>query len=64
MTTGAVSEVVAQVEAQLSAFWAATADEGGSVKARASTMNFVAVIATAEVPRVRAGIETLPETRS
>jgi glucose-6-phosphate dehydrogenase assembly protein OpcA len=64
VTTGAVSEVVAQVEAQLGAFWAATADEGGGVKARASTMNFVAVSATAEVPHMREGIENLAETRA
>jgi glucose-6-phosphate dehydrogenase assembly protein OpcA len=64
VTTGAVSEVVSQVEAQLGAFWAATADEHGCVKARASTMNFVAVSSTAEVPRLREGIETLAETRA
>ncbi len=64
MTTGAVSEVVAQVEAQLSAFWAATADESGAIKARASTMNFVAVSAPAEVPHMRAAIESLAETRA
>lgn len=64
MTTGSVSEVVSKVEAQLSAFWAATADEQGHIKARAATMNFIAVSAPAEVDAQRAAVEDLAQTRA
>ena len=63
-TTGAVSEAVSKIEAQLSAFWAATTDESGATKARAATMNFVVVCATGEVESARAGIEELAQTRA
>ncbi len=63
-TSGAVSEAVSEIEAQLAAFWAATTDESGATKARAATMNFVVVCAPAEVESVRAGIEDLAQTRA
>ncbi len=53
-TSGAVSEAVSRVESQLSAFWAASADETGALKARAATMNFVAVSVPSEVESLRA----------
>ena len=64
MSNGAVSEVVAKVEAELSAFWAASADDGGQPKARAATMNFIAVSVPAEVDRLRASVEDLAQTRA
>ena len=63
-TTGALSEAVAKVEAELSAFWAATADAEGHMKARAATMNFVAVSTPAEVDALRATVEVLAQTRA
>ncbi len=63
-TSGAVSEAVSKVEAQLAAFWAASADESGKPKARAATMNFVVVSAPAEVERLRKDIEGLAHTRA
>jgi hypothetical protein len=63
-TTGAVSEAVSKVEAQLSAFWAASTGEDGAPKARAATMNFVVVSAPAEVERLRGDIEELAHTRA
>jgi glucose-6-phosphate dehydrogenase assembly protein OpcA len=64
VNTGAVSEAVAKAEAELSAFWSAAKDEGGTPKARAATLNFVAVSGTAEVEALRAGIEDLAHTRA
>ncbi|MFT3769878.1 MAG: glucose-6-phosphate dehydrogenase assembly protein OpcA [Minicystis sp.] len=64
MTTGAVSECVSKVEAELSAFWAASVDEQGHPKARAATMNFVAVSVPAEVDHLRAAVEDLATTRA
>jgi glucose-6-phosphate dehydrogenase assembly protein OpcA len=63
-TSGAVSEAVSRVESQLSAFWAASADETGALKARAATMNFVAVSVPSEVESLRASIEDLAHTRA
>jgi len=63
-TTGAVSEAVSKIEAQLAAFWAATTDESGATKARAATMNFVVVCATGEVECMRTAIEDLAQTRA
>jgi glucose-6-phosphate dehydrogenase assembly protein OpcA len=63
-TSGALSEAVARVEAELGAFWAATTDENGATKARAATMNFVVVSAPAEVAVLRAAIEDLAQTRA
>lgn len=62
--SGAVSEAVARVEAQLSAFWSATAAEDGRPKARAATMNFIAISAPAEVEALRAAVEDLAHTRA
>lgn len=64
MTTGAVSEAVSKVEAQLSAFWAANADAEGHRKARAATMNFVAITAPSDVAGFRAAVEDLAQTRA
>jgi glucose-6-phosphate dehydrogenase assembly protein OpcA len=64
VTTGAVSETVSKVEAELSAFWASTADEDGHRKARAATMNFVAVAAPSDVDGFRAAVEDLAQTRA
>jgi glucose-6-phosphate dehydrogenase assembly protein OpcA len=64
VTSGAVSEAVARVEAQLAAFWSATTDEEGRMKARASTMNFVAVGTPQEHDALRASIEDLAQTRA
>ncbi len=64
VTSGAVSEAVSKVEAQLSAFWAATTDESGAPKARAATMNFAAVSVPSEVAGLRAAIEDLAQTRA
>lgn len=64
MTTGAVSEAVSKAEAELLAFWTAAGDEGGAPKARAATLNFVAVCAAIEVEGLRAGIEDLASTRA
>jgi glucose-6-phosphate dehydrogenase assembly protein OpcA len=63
-TTGALSEAVAKIESELSAFWAATADAEGHMKARAATMNFIAVGNTAEVDALRATVEILAQTRA
>src|SRR6185437_6829462 len=62
-TSGAVSEAVARVEADLAAQWAA-ANETGSPKARAATMNFVVACTLAEVEGLRASIEVLAQTRA
>jgi glucose-6-phosphate dehydrogenase assembly protein OpcA len=64
VTTGTVSEAVSRVEAELSAFWSAAADEQGHLKARAATMNFVAVSAPGEVDAIRAAVEDLAHTRA
>jgi glucose-6-phosphate dehydrogenase assembly protein OpcA len=64
VTSGAVSDAVAKVEAQLSAFWSATTDEEGRMKARASTMNFIAVGPPAECDALRASVEDLAQTRA
>jgi glucose-6-phosphate dehydrogenase assembly protein OpcA len=64
VNTGAVSEAVTAVEAQLSAFWSATTDESGATKARAATMNFVVASAPGEVEGLRAAIEDLAQTRA
>lgn len=66
MTTpgsGAVSEAVSRVEAELNAFWSA-ASQGSEPKARASTMNFVTIGGTAEIDHLRDEIETLAQTRA
>jgi glucose-6-phosphate dehydrogenase assembly protein OpcA len=63
-TTGAVSEAVSHVEAELAAFWAATASEDGRTKARAATMNFIVACTLAEVEGLRAAIEDLAQTRA
>ena len=63
MNSGAVSEAVAKAEAELVAFWA-TANEAEEPKARASTMNFVALGAPSEVERLRAQVEELAHTRA
>jgi glucose-6-phosphate dehydrogenase assembly protein OpcA len=59
-----VSEAVSRVEAQLAAFWSATADESGALKARATTMNFVVASVPSEVDAVRSAIEDLSQTRA
>jgi len=64
VTSGAVSESVAQVEAELSAFWSANTDEQGHLKARAATMNFVAVSTPADTDAQRAAVEELAGTRA
>lgn len=61
--SGAVSEAVSRVEAELNAFWSA-ANEGDEPKARASTMNFVVIGGTAEVDHLRDEVETLSQTRA
>jgi glucose-6-phosphate dehydrogenase assembly protein OpcA len=61
--SGAVSEAVAKVEAQLHAFWSA-ANEGAEPKARASTMNFVALGTPSEREQLRTEIEDLAQTRA
>lgn len=63
-STGALSEAVAKVEAELSAFWAATQDAEGHPKARAATMNFIAVSTPNEVDALRAAIEDLATVRA
>lgn len=63
-TTGALSEAVAKVEADLSAFWSAAAAAQPETCARAATMNFVAVSAPAEVDGIRGAIEDLAHTRA
>jgi glucose-6-phosphate dehydrogenase assembly protein OpcA len=62
--SGALSEAVAKVDAQLTQFWTAAADETGATKARAATMNFVAVSAPSEVDGLRGAIEDLAQTRA
>lgn len=64
MSSGAVSEAVAKVEAELATFWAATTDESGVTKARAATMNFVVASVPAEVQHLRTDIEDLAQTRA
>ena len=61
--SGAVSEAVARVEAELNAFWS-TASVGDEPKARASTMNFVVIGGTAATDHLRDEIETLSHTRA
>ncbi len=61
--SGAVSEAVSRVEAELNAFWSA-ASQGSEPKARASTMNFVVVGAPTEKDALRDEIETLSATRA
>lgn len=61
--SGAVSEAVSRVEAELNAFWSA-ANEGAEPKARASTMNFVVIGGTAATDHLREEIETLSHTRA
>ena len=61
--SGAVSEAVSRVEAELNAFWSA-ASQGDEPKARASTMNFVVVGGTAGMDQLRDEIETLSQTRA
>jgi glucose-6-phosphate dehydrogenase assembly protein OpcA len=63
VTQANVREAVAKVEAQLHAFWAAS-NEGGEPKARASTMNFVAVGTPGEKEQLRLEIEELAQTRA
>ena len=61
--SGAVSEAVSRIEAELNAFWSA-ANEGDKPKARASTMNFVVIGGPAETDHLRDEIETLSQTRA
>jgi glucose-6-phosphate dehydrogenase assembly protein OpcA len=61
--SGAVSEAVSRVEAELGAFWSA-ASQGDEPKARASTMNFVVIGGTAAMDHLREEIETLSQTRA
>ena len=61
--SGAVSEAVSRVEAELNAFWSA-ASVGDEPKARASTMNFVVIGGTAATDHLRDEIETLSHTRA
>ena len=61
--SGAVSEAVSRIEAELNAFWSA-ANEGDQPKARASTMNFVVIGGPAETDHLRDEIETLSQTRA
>ncbi len=61
--SGAVSEAVSRIEAELNAFWSA-ANEGDEPKARASTMNFVVLGGAAETAHLRDEIETLAQTRA
>jgi glucose-6-phosphate dehydrogenase assembly protein OpcA len=61
--SGAVSEAVTRVEAELNAFWLA-ASQGDEPKARASTMNFVVIGGTAETDHLRDEIEILSQTRA
>lgn len=63
MSSGAVSEAVSHVEAELNTFWSHASDEGES-KARAATMNFVAVGAPSQVEKLRADVSSLAETRA
>lgn len=63
MSASNVREAVAKVEAQLHAFWSAS-NEGGEPKARASTMNFVAVGTPGEKEQLRSDIEELAQTRA
>jgi glucose-6-phosphate dehydrogenase assembly protein OpcA len=61
--SGAVSEAVSRIEAELNAFWSA-ANQGDQPKARASTMNFVVLGGAAETDHLRDEIETLAQTRA
>ncbi len=61
---GAVSEAVAKVDQQLQAFWSTNTDEAGNTKARAATMNFVALSASSEADGVRERIDELAQTRA
>jgi glucose-6-phosphate dehydrogenase assembly protein OpcA len=61
--SGAVSEAVSRVEAELNAFWSA-ASQGDEPKARASTMNFVVIGGPAEIDHLRDEVETLSQTRA
>jgi hypothetical protein len=63
-TSGAVSEAVARVEAELAAFWAGAKDETAKTSARAATMNFVVACTLAEVEGLRGAIEELAHTRA
>lgn len=62
-STGALSETVGKVEAELSSFWATAADKEGHT-ARAATMNFVAVSTQSEVDALRAAVEDLAQSRA
>jgi glucose-6-phosphate dehydrogenase assembly protein OpcA len=73
VSSGAVSEAVAKVEAELGAFWAGSSDGGyggdgaegeATPKVRASTMNFVVASASGELEKERAAMEALAETRA
>ncbi|MFO0757925.1 MAG: OpcA/G6PD domain-containing protein [Byssovorax sp.] len=63
MSTGAVSDAVSRVEAELGAFWS-QANDGGEVKARAATMNFVAVGAQNQAEALREQVSMLAGTRA
>ncbi len=64
--SGAVSEAVARIEAELSRFWASSGSSEGddAPKARATTMNFVAIASQGSAGMLRAEIELLAETRA
>ncbi len=63
-TTGAVSEAVGKVEADLASFWKSAVDDNGTQKARAATMNFVSVSGPAELDQLKKQMEELAETRA
>ncbi|MEO7330565.1 MAG: glucose-6-phosphate dehydrogenase assembly protein OpcA [Minicystis sp.] len=62
-SSGAVSEAVSKVEAELNSFWSSEG-EGGEAKARAATMNFVAVGAPNHAEALRQEVSALAETRA
>lgn len=64
MTSGAVSDAVAGIEAELAAFWSSTSESTGSTKARATTMNFVVACTCDELDGLRASIDELSHTRA
>lgn len=62
--SGAVSEAVARIEAELGAFWAAPDDATGATapKVRAATMNYVVLAAREDLDAFRQTSEALAET--
>jgi glucose-6-phosphate dehydrogenase assembly protein OpcA len=66
VNTSPVNEAVARVEAELSAFWSSPDDSSGaaSVKVRASTMNFVVVVALREIEPAMQATRRLADTHA